>query len=110
MKKEAKFNKIFWVGFIPISMLCAVLVMVILGIFYGLKKDQRAPAGYNGYSRAESHHVCPPPEKVYIHDTVEIKVPQFCNRKHVEEPIKPLATVSETPKDSGNSGDKNPDK
>ena len=106
MKKETKFNKIFWVGFIPLSMLCTVLVMVILGIFYGLRKNKSTPVNS---TRTEAQHVCPPPQKIYIHDTVEIKVPQFCTRKHAEE-NKPLVTISEAPKDSGNSNSKTPDK
>lgn len=106
MKKEAKFTKVFWVGIIPISLISLILLMVILGIFYGLKKDPKLP---KSYQQSEAHHVCPAPEKIYIHDTVEIKVPQFCNRKHVDE-SKPLTTISETPKDSGNSGIEKQDK
>ncbi|MDD1763843.1 MAG: hypothetical protein LUQ70_03900 [Methanobacteriaceae archaeon] len=55
-------------------------------------------------ANTETEHVCPKPEKVYIHDTVEIRVPSTCKKAHVVAEIKPVSMEGqESNNDSNNS-------
>ena len=101
MKKEAKFNKIFWVGLVPLSVIVFLFVMLIIGIIYGLRKDDVVRMGSGNEKSAD--HVCSKtdPEKIYIHDTVYLKTPQSCRREHVQVDTKPI--VSESLKDANDT-------
>lgn len=105
MKKEAKFNKIFWVGLVPLSVIVFLFVMLIIGIIYGLRKDDVVRMGSG--NEKEADHVCSKadPEKIYIHDTVYIKTPQACRREHVQVDTKPI--VSEPLKDANDTNNAN---
>ena len=104
MKKSNNFRGVFWVGVIPLSLIFFIVTMFIVGTVYAafkkpneesINKDQVIP-----------EHVCPKPEKVYVHDTVYVKTPQVCHREHV--PVNNNPIVSEPLKDANdtNNADK----
>ena len=101
MKKEAKFNKIFWAGLVPLSVIIFLFVMLVIGIIYGLRKDDVVRVGSE--NERPSTHVCPKadPEKVYVHDTLYLKT--RCNKEHVVETKTVTPSSSESPKDTGDS-------
>ena len=87
MRKNNKFDKVFLVGLIPLSLLCLILTMIGMGIFYAYYKPKSEDKSIPPTS---SEHICPKGEKIYIHDTVYIKVPQLCNKPHTQpEEVKP---------------------
>jgi hypothetical protein len=80
--KKNKFNGIFWVGIVPIIFIGFVLIMIASAILYSAFRTKP------DHSVTETSSVkqdAPKPEKVYVHDTVYIKVPQACHREHVSE-------------------------
>jgi len=92
MKKSNKFRKVFWTGVIPLSLIFFIITMFIVGTLYAtLKKKDSVPVKVN---QVMVEHVCPKPEKVYVHDTTYVKPPQACNRKHVNVDKKPIVSES----------------
>ena len=84
MKKNSKFDKIFWVGLIPISIIVIIFMLIVIAFFYtSLKKKDQIPFA----ETTKSEHVCPKAEKVYIHDTVIVRVPTSCNKQHVQDEV-----------------------
>ncbi len=93
MRKNNKFDRIFLVGLIPVSFIVILVVMIALAIFYASDKSKKPD---ESIPPSSSEHVCPKGEKVYIHDTVYIKVPQACKKQHVQpEEIKPEVSDSQ---------------
>jgi hypothetical protein len=91
MKKSNNFNGVFWVGVIPLSLIFFIVTMFIVGTVYAaFKKPSRELVDKN---QVIEEHVCPKPEKVYVHDTVYVKTPQVCHREHV--PVNNNPIVSE---------------
>jgi hypothetical protein len=81
MKKNSKFNGIFWVGIIPIVFIAVIIIMITSGILYSVFRTKED----HSVTEITSVKQDPPkPEKVYVHDTVYIKVPQVCHKEHVE--------------------------
>lgn len=95
MRKKNKFDKIFLLGLIPMFLLGLLFLAIVIGLIYNSFKSQvilpESP-------RYEQKHVCPKAEKIYIHDTIRIKVPVNCNKAHVQE--EPAASVNEAPNDT----------
>jgi hypothetical protein len=81
MKKNSKFNGIFWVGIIPIIFIAVIIIMITSGILYSVFRTKPDHSVTENTSVKQDP---PKPEKVYIHDTVYIKVPQVCHKEHVE--------------------------
>jgi hypothetical protein len=81
MRKSNKFDKVFLVGLIPLFFLAAIAAMFGIGIFYASNKSKTEE---KSVTPSYSEHVCPKREKIYVHDTVYIKVPQLCNKQHVQ--------------------------
>ena len=103
MKKSNKFSGVFWVGVIPLSLIFFVVMMFIVGTLYAAFK--KSDSGLVDRNQVIIEHVCPKPEKVYVHDTVYVKTPQTCHREHVPVENKPI--VSESLKganDTNNAG------
>ena len=101
MKKEAKFNKIFWVGLVPLTIIFALVVMLVVGIAYAsTKKKNQVLVNEN---IKEEAHVCAKadPEKIYVHDTVYLK--SRCNKEHVVQTKTITPSTSDSPKDTGDS-------
>jgi hypothetical protein len=104
MKKSNNFNGVFWVGVIPLSLIFFIVMMFIIGTAYvAFKKPSSELVDKN---QVIVEHVCPKPEKVYVHDTVYVETPRVCHKEHVSPNIKPI--VSETLKGSNdtNNADK----
>jgi len=95
MKKRSKFDSIFLVGLIPFFFIALFVVLLAIAIGYSISRDKRALPGEHSY---KSEHVCPKEEKIYIHDTVFVKVPISCNKVHVQEDTK--TSVQEAPNDT----------
>jgi hypothetical protein len=96
MKKSSKFNGIFWVGVIPVVFISFIVIMITSGILYASFRSKP------DHSVTETHTAkqdTPKPEKVYIHDTVYIKVPQVCHKEHVES----KSIVAEPAKDANDT-------
>ena len=92
MKKSNNFNGVFWVGVIPLSLILFIVTMFIVGTVYAaFKKPDRESINKD---QVILEHVCPKPEKVYVHDTVYIKTPQTCHREHVPVENKPIVSES----------------
>jgi hypothetical protein len=97
--KNNKFNAIFWVGVIPIIFSLIIITSGILYSAFGTKNNHSVTEITS--AKQDPHK----PEKVYIHDTVYVKVPQVCHKEHVEN--KPVTSgqtkdVTDT-NDAGNS-------
>ena len=73
--------------------------MFIVGSLYAAFKKQ--DKGLADINQVIIEHVCPKPEKVYVHDTVYIKTPQVCHKEHVPVENKPI--VSEDANDTNRS-------
>jgi hypothetical protein len=92
MKKSNKFSGLFWVGVIPISLIFFIIMMFFIGTIYAAFKS---PADKSvNMDQVVPEHVCPKPEKVYIHDTVYVKTPQVCHREHVPVNNNPIVSES----------------
>ena len=103
MKKSNNFSGVFWMGVIPLSLIFFILIMFIVGTIYAaFKKQDNRSVDIN---QVIIEHVCPKPEKVYVHDTVYIKTPQTCHREHVPIENKPI--VSESLKGANDTNDAN---
>lgn len=90
-----KFNNIFLVGLIPVFLVLFFLVFLAVGIFYGVYRSKPVLAQT---PREKYVHICPKTEKIYVHDTIRIKVPVPCKKDHVQEESSP--SVQEDPKDT----------
>jgi hypothetical protein len=96
MRKTNKFKNIFWVGIIPISLASFVVIMIALGVLYSaFKKKPDQSVTEIPLIKQDT----PKPEKIYIHDTVYLKVPHVCHKEHVES--KPV--VAEPAKDANDT-------
>ena len=99
MKNNNKFSGVFWVGVIPLALIFFISIMFIVGSLYAAFKKQ--DKGLANINQVIIEHVCPKPEKVYVHDTVYIKTPQACYKEHVPVENKPI--VSESLKDANDT-------
>jgi hypothetical protein len=109
MKKSNNFSGVFWMGVIPLSLIFFVIMMFIIGTVYATFK--KPDSGLVDRNQVIVEHVCPKPEKVYVHDTVYIKIPQVCHKEHFSAESKPV--VSEPTKsanDTNNADNSNPSK
>ena len=101
--KNNKFNAIFGVGVIPVIIIAFFGIMIVTGILYSAfrAKPDESIISVIGGAKVDLHK----PEKVYIHDTVYVKVPQVCHREHVSSEDKPI--TSEPIKDNNDTNDEN---
>lgn len=95
MRKKNKFDKIFLIGLVPFLCLGLLIITIVSGIIYGSFNSRVILPETPRY---EQKHICPKKEKIYIHDTIRIKVPVNCNKAHVQE--EPAASVNEAPNDT----------
>jgi hypothetical protein len=101
MRNNNKFSGVFWVGVIPLSLIFFISIMFIVGSLYAAFKKQDKDNGLADINQVIIEHVCPKPEKVYVHDTVYIKTTQACHKEHVPVENKPI--VSESLKDANDT-------
>jgi flagellar basal body-associated protein FliL len=103
--KNNKFNTIFWVGLIPVIVIAFVVIVIIFGMLYA---DFRAKPDRYSISVTHEEKVDPPkPEKIYIHDTVYVNVPQPCRREHVSSENKRVAIEPKPIKDDKDTSNAN---
>jgi len=104
MKKSNNFSGVFWMGVIPLSLIFFIIIMFAVGTLYAaFKKPDKESVNPN---QIVQEHVCPKPEKVYVHDTVYIKTPQACHREHVSIENKPIIPESSKGSNDTNNADK----
>ena len=103
MKKSNNFKGVFWVGVIPLSLIFFIVMMFIIGTVYATFKKQTKESVNT--DQIVQEHVCPKPEKVYVHDTVYIKTPQACHREHVPVENKPIVSESSKGANDTNNAD-----
>jgi hypothetical protein len=96
MRKSNKFRTVFWVGIIPISLVSLFVILMVFASVYSAFKEKP------DQSVAEMPQIkkdLPKPEKIYIRDTVYLKVPQVCHKEHVES----KSVVAEPTKDANDT-------
>lgn len=95
--KKNKFNGVFWVGIVPVSIVAFLVIMISFGVLYAVfkKPTNRAVTETSSVKQDTAK-----PEKIYIHDTVYMKVPQVCHKQHVSDnkqvELEPAKDVNDT--------------
>lgn len=80
--RKNKFNGVFWVGIVPVAIVTFLVIMISFGVLYAVfkKTPNRAVTETSSVKQDTAK-----PEKIYIHDTVYMKVPQVCRKQHVSD-------------------------
>ncbi len=96
MRKSNKFRTVFWVGVIPVSIISLFVIMIAFASLYSTfkKKPDQSVSEMPQMKKDQ-----PKPEKIYIRDTVYLKVPQVCHKEHVES----KSVVAEPTKDANDT-------
>jgi hypothetical protein len=103
--KNNKFNAILWIGLIPVIFIAFVVLTIISGVLYSAFKAK--PDRYNILVTHEQKVDPPKPEKIYIHDTVYVDVPQPCRKEHVSSENKRVAIDPKPIKDDKDTSNAN---